>query len=58
MSKLTEYELNRQTNVIMTDGMPTQPGVANTAHVDKMKNNLSHLHSKLNMDPRYRVPEE
>ncbi len=41
----------------MADGMPTQPGVANTAHVDKMKDNLSYLHSKLNMDPRYRVPE-
>lgn len=57
MSKVTEYELNRYANVIITDGMPTMPSVANTAHIDKMKNSLSYIHSKLNTDPRYRVPE-
>ena len=52
MSKKTEYELNKQQNI-----MPRAMPATSNAHVESMHKNLAHMHNKMNMDPRYRVPD-
>jgi len=53
LSKSKEYEINKmQNNVTRALPMPNPPFVEN------LETNLKMLHSKMNIDERYRVPSD